>query len=99
MTFEHLNKNFLWNKFDQLPEMVQGFVDIFFISESKLDDSFPEGQLIIDGYRALFRFDQTGMEGDFSYMSVRTHQQKFYTVVFLLLKDFLLRLFSIRKDG
>ena len=41
----------------------------------------------------------TGMEGDFCYMSVRTYRQKFYTVIFLLLKVFLLRLFSIRKDG
>ena len=36
--------------------MVKGFVDIFLISESKLDDSFPEGQFIIDGYHAPFRF-------------------------------------------
>ena len=49
LTFGHLNINYLRNKFDQLPEMVKGFVDIFFISESKLDDSFPEGQFTIDG--------------------------------------------------
>ena len=29
-----------------------------------------------------------GMEGDFCYMSVRTYRQKFYTVIFLLLKVF-----------
>ena len=43
--------------------MVKGFVDIFLISESKLHDSFPEGQLIIDGYDAPFRFDRHGNGG------------------------------------
>ena len=43
--------------------MVKGFVDIFLISGSKLDDSFPEGQFIIDGYHALFRFDRHGNGG------------------------------------
>ena len=38
--------------------MVKGFVDILLISESKLDDSFPEGQFVIDGYHVPFRFDQ-----------------------------------------
>ena len=58
LTFGHLNINSLRNKFDQLTEMVKGFVDIFLISESKLDDSFPEGQFTIDGYHAPFRFDR-----------------------------------------
>ena len=31
---------------------------IFLIPESKLDDRFVEGQYIIDGYHALFRFDR-----------------------------------------
>ena len=57
LTFGHLNINSLRNKFDQLTEMVRGFVDTFLISESKLDDSFPESQFIIDGYHAPFRFD------------------------------------------
>ena len=63
MTFGHLNINSLRNKFDQLTEMVKGFVDIFLISESKLHDSFPEGQFIIDGYHAPFRFDRHGNGG------------------------------------
>ena len=45
--------------------MVKGFVDIFLISESKLDDSFPEGQFIIDVYHAPFRFDRHGNGGGF----------------------------------
>ena len=42
LTFGHLKINSLSNKFDQLTEMVKGFVDIFLVSESKLDDSFLE---------------------------------------------------------
>ena len=64
LTFGHLNINSLRNKFDQLTEMVKGFVDIFLISESKLDDSFPESQFIIDGYHAPFRFDRHGNGGE-----------------------------------
>ena len=40
--------------------MVKSFVDIFLISESMLNDIFPEGQLIIDHYHATFRFDHNG---------------------------------------
>ena len=63
LTFGHLNINSLRNNFDQLTEMVKGFVDIFLIYESKLDDSFLEGQFIIDGYHAPFRFDRHGNSG------------------------------------
>ena len=63
LTFGYLNINSLRIKFDQLTEMVKGFVDIFLISESKLDDSFPEGQFIIDGYHAPFTFDRHGNAG------------------------------------
>ena len=33
------------------------------ISESKLDDSFPHGQFLIDGFNTLFRFDLNKNEG------------------------------------
>ena len=58
LTFGHLNINSLRNKFDKLTEMVKGFVDIFLIYESKVDDSFPEGQFIIDGSHAPFGCDR-----------------------------------------
>ena len=60
LTFRYLNLNSLNNKLDQLTEMVKDFFDIFLISESKLDDSFPEGEFTIDGYHAPFRFDRHG---------------------------------------
>ena len=45
----HLNINSLRNKFDFLVTQVKGYVDILMISETKLDESFPTGQFLIDG--------------------------------------------------
>ena len=33
-------------------------VDILMVSETKLDDSFPVGQFLIDGFQQPFRFDR-----------------------------------------
>ena len=46
-----------------LSEMIKGFVDVFMISETKLDDSFPGGQFFIEGYHTPFRFDRNGNAG------------------------------------
>ena len=46
------------NKFDFLCEQIKGSIDIFMISESKLDESFPQGQFLIDGFHTPFRFDR-----------------------------------------
>ena len=45
--FDHLNINSLRNKLDLLSEQVKGFIDILMVSETKLDDSFPEGQFLM----------------------------------------------------
>ena len=58
-----LNINLLRNKFDMLSELIKGFVDVFMIFETKLDDSFPESQLFIDGYHTPFRCDRNGNGG------------------------------------
>ena len=46
----HLNINSLRNKFDILTNQIEGNVDVMVISETKLDDSFPEIQFKIPGY-------------------------------------------------
>ena len=43
--------------------MIKGFVDMFMIPETKLDDSFPGGQFFIEGYHTPFRFDRNGNAG------------------------------------
>ena len=44
-------------------EIIKGFVDIFMISETKFDDSFPEDQFFIDGYHKPVRYDRNGNGG------------------------------------
>ena len=63
LVFGQLNINSLRNKFDVLSELIQNFVDVFMISETKLDESFPEGQFFIDGYHTPFRYDRNGNGG------------------------------------
>ena len=63
LIFGQLNINSLRNKFDMVSELIKGFVDIFMISETKLDFSFPEGQFFLDGYQTPFRFDRNGNGG------------------------------------
>ena len=44
-------------------QFVQNKVDIFIISESKLDNSFPVAQFEISGYTTPYRFDRKSNGG------------------------------------
>ena len=57
----HLNINSVRNKFDSLIEIIKNF-NIFLISESKLDASFPNNQFKINGYKC-FRCDRNKYGG------------------------------------
>ena len=46
----HLKINPIINKFDLFKESIRRNIDIFMISETKIDDSFPARQFYIDGY-------------------------------------------------
>ena len=59
----HLNINSIRNKFNFLARQVGGSIDILMISETKLDESFPPGQFLLDGYSVPFRFDRNGYGG------------------------------------
>ena len=59
---EQLNVNSLRNKFDCLDQQITGNVDVFMVSETKLDNSFPVGQFLIDGYIPSIRLDR-GIHG------------------------------------
>ena len=63
LIFGHLNINSLRNKFDLLCEQIKGSTDIFMISETKLDDSFAQGQFLFDGFHSPFRFDHNKSGG------------------------------------
>ena len=58
IVLSHLNINSLRNKFDILTDQISGNVDVMVISETKLDDSFPESQFKIPGYSSPFRLDR-----------------------------------------
>ena len=63
LIFGHLNINSLRNKFDLFSEQVKGSIDILTVSETKLDDIFPEAQFLIEGFHAPFRFDRNSNGG------------------------------------
>ena len=45
----HLHVNSLWNKIQSLNELIKDIFDIFLVSGSKLDSSFPDRQFSIPG--------------------------------------------------
>ena len=58
LVIAHLNINSIRNKFDFLVEKIKGNVDILMISETKLDDSLPIGQFLIDNFSEPIRLDR-----------------------------------------
>ena len=59
----HLNINSLRNKFEALKLIVKGNLDILIITESKLDETFPVNQFIIEGFSPPFRADHSKYSG------------------------------------
>ena len=48
-----LNINSVRNKFDGLKLVIDNKIDLFLISEAKLDDSFPMEQFLMEGFRYM----------------------------------------------
>ena len=46
----HLNINSIWNKFNVLTFVIDNKIDIFLISKTKLDDSFPTAKFLIQTF-------------------------------------------------
>ena len=77
----HLNINFIENKFEALVSLVKDKLDIIMISETKIDESFPETQFTIEGYSKPFRRDRNCNGGglliyirdDISCKEINTH--------------------------
>ena len=64
LIFAHLNINSIQNKFELLSEQIKGNVDVLMISETKIDDSFPVGQFLIEGFCTPYRLDRNSKGGD-----------------------------------
>ena len=55
LNIAHLNVTTLRNKSDFLKEQIQDNIDILMISETKIDTSFPVGQLLMNNFSTSFR--------------------------------------------
>ena len=62
MTVSHLNVSSLRNKFVLTEELIKSKLDIFLVSETKLDHSFPNQQFSVDGYK-IYRRDRSSFGG------------------------------------
>ena len=59
----HLNMNSLRNKFEFLISLIKDNIKVLMISETKLDESFPTSQFMINGFGAPFRLDRNDEVG------------------------------------
>ena len=53
-----LNFHSLRNKLEQLSSMINGNIDIFMITETKLDETFPAAQFSLQGFFDPYQFDR-----------------------------------------
>ena len=53
-----LNINSIPNKFDALEIIIPGNIDMFVLTETKLDVSFPTAQFCIEGFSTPYRLDR-----------------------------------------
>ena len=58
-----LNINSIGGKFEQLKTIISGNIDILVVTETKLDDSFPSTQFLIEGYSPPYRRDRNKYGG------------------------------------
>ena len=63
LVIAHLNINSLRDKFEFLIFLTKDNIDVLMISETKLDQSFPTNQFIINGFSAPFRLDRNDKGG------------------------------------
>ena len=59
----HLNINSVRNKFPSLQQTNLSKTDILLLSETKTDDSFPDSQFFVEGFK-MYRKDRTKPEED-----------------------------------
>ena len=59
----HLNVNKIDTKFESLKNIIEGNLDMFVLSETKLDDSYPTHEFNVEGYQLPFRHDRNAYGG------------------------------------
>ena len=59
----HININSIRKKFESLVKYVGNNIDILMVSETKIDDTFPESQFLMEGFSTPCRLDWTAKCG------------------------------------
>ena len=59
----HLNISSIRNKTEMLKEVLGNKIDVLLISETKLDDTFPVSQLVLEGFTQPCRLDKAKQGG------------------------------------
>ena len=59
----HLTVNKIDIKFESLKNIIQGNLDMFVLSETKLDDSYPTHEFNVESYHLPFRHDRNAYGG------------------------------------
>ena len=72
LIISHLNVNSIRNKFLNFKELILSDTDICLILETKLDDSFPDQQFHVNGYK-MFLKDWSKFWGRFNFVCQRKH--------------------------
>ena len=63
LIFAHLDISSIRNKFEELISQVKRTVDVLRISETKIDDSFPIANFLINGFNQPYRIDRNSSGG------------------------------------
>ena len=63
LIFAHLNINSIKNNFEELISHVKGAVDVLMISETKIDDSFPIANFLIDRFSQPYKKNRNSSVG------------------------------------
>ena len=63
LIFAHININSVRNKLEFLSTQVKGNIDVLMVSEIKIDNSFPVGNFLIDGFSTPYPFDSDNNGG------------------------------------
>ena len=70
----HLNVNFSATKLDDIKPIIPGNMDIMIFCETKIDDSYPMAQLLIDGFGKRFMQDLLiYVRSDISFKHINKH--------------------------
>ena len=57
VTIEHLNINSIRNKSSDVTYLIDNNLNVFIITKTKLDSSFPESQFLLEGMRKTYRLN------------------------------------------